>query len=460
MRSDGGMAIDTRLAAIAGVHRSIRSLDPAEGAFAGELVTDGERVRVRVSAAFLHGAVVWEHCGADHIAAPVDLIRHADGIDVLLPWCAERAEAFIGRRAAADAPLALGEIVTLAGSVLRGLDELGCVELPGSWWLDDDGRPVVVLDGPDDVILSSRKLLTGLRSATTDRVLARVLADIETALADPRAARTQLAKWEAELIDRAAPQPLERDIYASERVRDIVARGAVPRTAETLRPRRRRSALMSAVETAAARLDDLRDRMRRMVRSVSPLRSRRDGGDSRSGTPTRRGPRRPLLVGAAAAAAVIVGGLLWPQVESDPSAVAQDGGRRPATVQTSTQPQEAGKAAPDASAAPAASPAPSESAPSADDPVAAASTLLAAIADCARQDDTTCAAAVVDDAVIASIGDPSADDAVELVESYGDIAVIRRRPAAGAGEQILVLVRTDDEWLVRDAYDVADQPSG
>ncbi len=55
----------------------------------------------------------------------------------------------------------------------------------------------------------------------------------------------------------------------------------------------------------------------------------------------------------------------------------------------------------------------------------------------------------------------------QLVDEYGDIAVIRAtgsgdNSSAGSpghqGEWILVLARTDEKWLVRDVYDVADQP--
>lgn len=55
----------------------------------------------------------------------------------------------------------------------------------------------------------------------------------------------------------------------------------------------------------------------------------------------------------------------------------------------------------------------------------------------------------------------------QLVDEYGDIAVIRATGSAGnvaagsgtrQGEWILVLARADEKWLVRDVYDVADQP--
>ncbi|QEA30630.1 hypothetical protein FGL91_14655 [Microbacterium sp. CBA3102] len=52
----------------------------------------------------------------------------------------------------------------------------------------------------------------------------------------------------------------------------------------------------------------------------------------------------------------------------------------------------------------------------------------------------------------------------ELVDEYGDIAVVRVAVDAEAdaantsGRLIMVLLRTQEKWLVRDVYDVADQP--
>ncbi|MCK2036915.1 hypothetical protein KZC51_12305 [Microbacterium sp. SSW1-49] len=58
---------------------------------------------------------------------------------------------------------------------------------------------------------------------------------------------------------------------------------------------------------------------------------------------------------------------------------------------------------------------------------------------------------------------------MELVDEYGDAAVIRltpeqqgkadvRRGADSRAGRVLVLVRINEKWLVRGVYDVADQP--
>jgi len=55
---------------------------------------------------------------------------------------------------------------------------------------------------------------------------------------------------------------------------------------------------------------------------------------------------------------------------------------------------------------------------------------------------------------------PSIEREVTLLDEYGGAASFRVRSddPAGYAEQIVVIVRDTDEWLVRDVYDVADQP--
>ncbi|MBT8797175.1 hypothetical protein J0P97_03685 [Microbacterium flavum] len=44
-----------------------------------------------------------------------------------------------------------------------------------------------------------------------------------------------------------------------------------------------------------------------------------------------------------------------------------------------------------------------------------------------------------------------------LLDEYGGVAVLRIEES-GRPPQILVLVTSDGKWLIRDVYDVADQP--
>jgi len=92
-----------------------------------------------------------------------------------------------------------------------------------------------------------------------------------------------------------------------------------------------------------------------------------------------------------------------------------------------------------------------------------ASRLLSVVDGCRKHEDAACAAAVVDGAgaaVLERLGADAVERATSLIEDYGDVAVIRVARTASQGEQMLVMVQGKDGWLVRDVYDVADQPSG
>ncbi|GAB3599356.1 hypothetical protein [Microbacterium tumbae] len=96
-----------------------------------------------------------------------------------------------------------------------------------------------------------------------------------------------------------------------------------------------------------------------------------------------------------------------------------------------------------------------------DDPVVATEALLRALSACADQGDPECPTALAEGANAdpEAILGASGTVAPVLVDDYGDIAVVRiGGDGAKSGEQMLVLIRQDGKWLVRDAYDVADQP--
>jgi hypothetical protein len=50
-----------------------------------------------------------------------------------------------------------------------------------------------------------------------------------------------------------------------------------------------------------------------------------------------------------------------------------------------------------------------------------------------------------------------ADEPPVLIEDYGDIAAIRN--ASEEGAQMVVIIRRDAEWRIRDVYDIANPPS-
>ncbi|REJ05566.1 hypothetical protein DY023_10060 [Microbacterium bovistercoris] len=428
---------------VAGVHRRIRMLDPQEGPFAGELVADGDEVRVVMDAAGCAGQPFWAFGGADHVAAPLDLVRRPDRTDVLLPWCTERISTFLGRRAAAQQALSTGECVTLAGSLLRGLVELDGSPLAGAWWLTDGGRPVFVLGAGESAAEGARALIARLRDGSADRSLERLLGDIGSGLSDLRAARRRMERWDAELTELAAPRPLQREVFAPAAAGDVVANrfsGGLDEPVDE-----RRGWQMVIAERAVATIESTRRALRRVVpsgrgeREPAPERVPDRGTGKPGGT-----RRRPLLIGAAVATTVLAVGLLWPTGEGDEHASAQ------AAVKPAAETPVPKASNPAATAKP----------PRTDDPVAAAPGLVKQVERCLKEGDAVCADAVVAgsaSAVLKAIESADAGDAVALVDSYGDIAVVRRGDPDGE-QQVLVLLRRKDEWLVRDVYAVADQP--
>lgn len=170
------------------------------------------------------------------------------------------------------------------------------------------------------------------------------------------------------------------------------------------------------------------------------------------------------MVGGTVATLVLVAGLLWPTGGSDGPAAAQipmteeDGPPSPrpdsGTGRDGVERRDGAEAT-----------TPSEGAqpgPGDEGPTGPATSLLAALAACRQAGDDVCSSAVAVDAapgVVAELADSSPDDGVELLDSYGDVAVMRLIGAVDGERRILVLARQDGEWLVRNVYDVADQPS-
>lgn len=443
---------------IPSAHRSIRRLTPEESGFGGELVTDAERRRMRVPATGVPDAL-WELAGAEHIAAVCDVVRTRDGHHVLLPWCTETVETFLARRGAAEQPLLAGEVVTLAGSLLRGLAELGERTASGRWWLDDEARPVFVLgEGPSSAIASSH-VLDALREGCADRALGALLTRIADGIPDHRIVARSAVDWERDLTELAAPRALQpaevsHTALSSASVRTIpVHRARLPQDIEHLthQPRALRARITALAQSA---IDAVREHLPRPTpaRGLARAGARAD----QSGHATAKAPRgRVLLVGAAVTGVVLLGGMLWP-----------DGGEdSEATERMSTSPA----AAPADRVETSAPPAPQPSAQStgaamgaevthdANPAELAAHSLLTRIAQCREQEDAVCADAVGPDnaTVLERLPRDGASARVTLIDDYGDVAVLR---LAGVQEQMMVIARHKERWLVRDVYDVADQP--
>jgi hypothetical protein len=203
-------------AVLAQAHRTIRLLDRSEGPFHGALVTSPDGPLVRADAESFAGWAGWRYAGSQHIAAPVDIARRLDGHDVLLPWCTERLESYLDRRLRTQGGLPPGEIGTVVVSLLRGLAELGpapAVEAQGTWWLTEGGRPLFVVGPGQEAASAVSEIVGRLRAECTDKMLARALDRardrIGTAAAQRRVPRRLLEEVESELLEMAAPRPLE-----------------------------------------------------------------------------------------------------------------------------------------------------------------------------------------------------------------------------------------------------------
>lgn len=473
-------------ALVPGAHRVVRVLDQAEGPFAGTLVTAGDGVAVRMDAGTLSGWEGWRCSGAEHVAAPIDVGRRTGGLDVLLPWCTDRVLGFLIRRAAAGAVLTPGECSTLVISLLRGLDEVGeRIEATpsGVWWLTDGGRPVFVLGEGPGIRAGVEEIIGRLAADSPDKVVKRALGAVEQGLAkaasQPRLPARLLDAWENELLNVAAPRPLERGAPAPERAREVAratrrqeptaSQSASRLRADPRRPRdrRRRTGRVDAVGDAGRAL------LAVAVVRVAEIRSALLGRRSAARTADKDAPvtthrrRRAVIVAGVAAAVVLAAGLLWPDGGSPGEAA--DGARQATPGVEPTHVATPGHDDVDArEESDEASPPPG---PRTDDPVAAARALRRAIAACRAQGDSTCLAAVapgsegvVDALTTAERGEP----AFELVDEYGGAAVVRlgvgdagadhEADASGPVSLMMVLVRVEQKWLVRDVYDVADQP--
>ncbi|GAB6857577.1 hypothetical protein [Microbacterium xylanilyticum] len=493
----------SRSIAVAGAHRTIRVLSDGEGPFPGELVSRGDAVAVRVPVAALRGWAGWAFAGCEHVAAPLDLALGADGHDVLLPWCVRTVGAHL---AAGGGPegMARGEVVTLAVSMLRGVRELAPEgvdagssragdpaegdELRGRWWLTDEGRPVFAVPasptGDDTACASAQQLLHELESRVEDRALRRLLLRLADALDDPRRLRAEAARWEDELLEVAAPRPLrlreDEDVepatvidgpMSSRREQALRRRDLRAVAAATGRRRRSKKGGPASIGSASVwRLTGL-GQAASAARDAAVARLAGLAGRSssvRSGeTPARGGRRRwagPAVVAVAAATVIAVGGALWPTGAGSADAVDRDAKPRPAAASSSAPATtaSAGAVVPPPAAAPATpGPTAAEAArnpgPSSEqDPARAGEELIAAALRCRAAPVPACGD-IWDGGRAAAKELLDRDTPAVLIEDYGDVAALRS--GSGPRAQMVVIIRRDAEWRIRDVYDIADPPS-
>ena len=387
----------------------------------------------------------WDAAADGHVLAPVDVARRSDGHDAVLPVCVERLEEFVRRRAA-RMPLSAGEAVTLGVSVLRGCAQIAAApDTTGEWWLDDAGRPVLATDASTQRAFDTSAAV--LEQVTVDPPVERTWATALRAVTAERISVRELEAAEEALFAVATPEPLGTVSLNPRGAAEIAPRAdgspsayGAHETGEAPRPPLWQS-LVAGVD------NDLAETVSRATTAVwRRLR--------RAETTKRASSRRaPWLVGGAVAAAVLAGGALWPTA----SGVATE---EPADVMTAPAPTMTGEGA---GASP--TPAGPQGAPTAGssggtDLAQVAGALLDSRIACGGAPD--CLATVVADATTlpeGAIDLPAGERTLTLLDDFGDIAVLRLDAADGAHpSQMVVILKRDEKWLLRDVSDVAQQP--
>ena len=373
-----------------------------------------------------------------HVLGPVDILRRADGHDVLLPVCTERLEEFLARRSG-GAQLADGECVTVAVSLLRATAELSIAESPvrGTWWLTDAGRPVFATEAGGTA--HDEQTTAHLRQLA-DQVpgLAVPLLEAAGVVAEPRRRIREIERAEAAIFAVAEPLALATTSFGPKRARD--------RSIADGRP--------DAVDTEPAPPSWAVSFSRHLDADWADLVSRTTTGVWRALRAPRTGRRRPLLLAGGIAGVVLVGGLMWPT-----------GGTGPATAEvpvgsTVTPTQGPASAPSEPSESPeerAANTDPETPADAPTDLAAITADLLTARSACGEAE--TCLEQVQESRSArfpSGVVDLPADGrTLVLLDEFGGAAVLRAEASGSdATPQLVVIVRTEARWLLRDVYDV------
>lgn len=398
----------------------------------------------------------WRARPDGHILAPVDVARRGDARGVLVPHCPARVREWVLARTA----IAAGEAVTVAVSLVRGAVEAEVLEVEnGVWWLTASGRPVLAVGGSSPWRGDAVAVMDAIVARCRDRreALSDALRAVRDAVAGERIASAAEPLEEA-MFAAAPPGPLILEITGSvpsER-RIVLEPGGEPADDGTaLRARRGRTGRAGSIaQLIRHHVDDAwADRIRDALSGAAGAFRRPHDGEGSAARPGRR--RAPVLSGAAVAAVVLAGGLLWPADDevsrADPGSPTT-AATRAAVPTASRTPVPGGESLPRRPRR--------ETGGEGDTIVASGASLVERLAACAAEG---CGPDVVEQSERVlppgAATDPSVDRRVVLVDEYGGVAVLRVGDAAGeTGDQIVVIVRTDDEWLVRDVYDAEDQP--
>lgn len=394
-------------------------------------MADRDVTAVAVPLIDLEGWEGWPYSQAQHVAGAYDIALFENGFHALFPWCTLVVEKLIAKRHTAGDDLATGEAATLAISVLRGMAELGdgVGRVRGEWWLTHDSRPVFVVGRGLEAAVASAQLFGQLAQTSSDRCFARVVAQMRDAAAQPRTMVRDIERWESEILECAATQPLRTEVIdrspyagaASAIVSEVAhARSSAAEAVRALRMPQPENPV-SSVEKASPVKDALRELARRVAPFTEPLK-KLVGGEGRS-------RNRRVAVAASAAGLVLLLGVLWPtnsDAQADEFVPIPIAGESPESTKESQVPE---------------------------DPMSAFVRVIAQARQCVVTGDEECSGAIAGDSdVPATELVRIADMHVEtsLADDFGDVAVIRLESIDT--EHVVVLMRTNERWLVRDVY--------
>ncbi|MBN9223304.1 MAG: hypothetical protein ABS63_07025 [Microbacterium sp. SCN 70-27] len=457
----------------------LRRLSADETPFAGRL-HGGQSPAVHVDVTHVPDEL-WR-CDPDgNLLMPRELSRTPTGLEAVFVPCTRRLIEVV------QSTVAPGACVTIGVSLLRAAAEARAHGFDtGSWWIDASGRPVLAPTASGDWIVEAQAILdrlaAGARSelrealAATTRLIAEprwssgaadACEDRLFAAADPcqidaaelRGLSEDVAPLRATTLRRDTPIETWTERFADEgwahRLRE--ARRALL-TAPSLvidRWRERQAQRPARTDSRSESRTKMRTEARAMPRTDPEAKARtRSPAHTPTDTPAQAPRlRAPLFVAVGAAAVVITVGLLWPG-GSDPADA------RPAAVTDAYSPAPStpvpNPAGPGGDAEPSTG-MPAEPAAQ-NDPTAIASAALRALRACAG-DRAACEGVLEDPARQPPSGVALSDarSTTTLLDEYGGVTVFRVE-APDSPPQILVLVSADGKWLVRDVYDVADQP--
>ncbi|MDX2375327.1 hypothetical protein M4I32_00725 [Microbacterium sp. LRZ72] len=442
-------------------YREVRVLTAPDSPFPGVLARDGEQAVVLVDVDLLRGWEGWRENGP-HVLSALDVARRPEGHTVVLPWCPETLTGFLRRRVDAGAPLTAGEAVTVAVSVVRGLEAIRATgtSARGAWWLTADGRPVLVRPTPAERsgVSEDAANVLGEAAAAAEERAARMLRSLAEMAVGSTASGTQM---EAVAFALADAEPLMRDVLGPRRaaatsvtvagrpdVEPVPAeRSWVSRTVRGVLRRHLDAGFADAAAGAAARAVET------------------TGGLRRAFGATLVGRRRWAVAGGAATL-VLVGGLLWPGASAGEEAADAPPSTSPGGLESDEATQVEPGSAPVAEGvmdgpegvqagggAGAATPHPEE------DPAAALESLLPLPEMCAPADrcEGETGGSATPGAEIGAASLKAEQRSVSLLDDLGGVAVYRidARDDGGSAaidvpSTLVVIEHTDEGWVVRD----------